>query len=241
MKYVFKNHIFSSRLEKRLRECGYTTPKGTIDKLSFYNALFPETPLIKGRDDSQYITDHTRPIDKWLKGICIPAKFETIIDICNILNCSPEYFFAEDLEAPTRSLQNASDTIGINYRTLEKIQAYDSDTRALLEDIISGDDFDFLEALLYQIQHYASSDGNTQLELKDTLFDSSRQITDSTIIRAVLGKSAHDTLDNILMVATLLFTDQKKKTGDLKREIKDFKIKKIQTQIDALNEKSSNV
>lgn len=241
MKYVFKNHIFSSRLEKRLRECGYTTPKGTIDKLSFYNALFPETPLIKGHDDSQYITDHTRPIDKWLKGICIPAKFETIIDICNILNCSPEYFFAENLEAPTRNLQNASDIIGINYKALERLQSYDSDTRALLEYLIVGDDSDFLKSLLCQMQYYATADGNTQLELKDTLFDYSRQITDYTTIRAVLSKAIHDALDNILMATTLFFTGKKNQMQELKNKIKDLEIQKMQTQIDNLNKKSDNM
>lgn len=241
MKYVFENHIFATRLEKRLRELGFVTKKNTIDKIRFYNALYPQTPLDKSRYESQYITDHTRPIDNWLKGICIPAKFDTIIDICNVLNCSPEFFFTENLEAPTRNLQNASDLIGINYRTLEKLQSYDSDTRALLEYLVAGDDFDFLNSLLCQMQHYATADGNTQLELKDTLFDYSRRITDSTTIRAVLSKAIHDALDNILMATTLFFTGKKNQMQELKNKIKDFEIQKMQTQIDNLNEKSDNV
>ena len=241
MKYVFENHIFATRLEKRLRELGFVTKKNTIDKIRFYNALYPQTPLDKSHYESQYITDHTRPIDNWLKGICIPAKFDTIIDICNVLNCSPEFFFAEDLEAPTRNLQNASDIIGINYKALERLQSYDSDTRALLEYLIVGDDSDFLKSLLCQMQYYATADGNTQLELKDTLFDYSRQITDYTTIRAVLSKAIHDALDNILMATTLFFTGKKNQMQELKNKIKDLEIQKMQTQIDNINKKSYNM
>lgn len=211
MNYVIDNHIFAKKLEQRLRELGFVLPNGKIDKIRFYNAMYPETPITdetRRQDGSQHIVDLLRPISKWLKAECYPKTIDILLIICNVLQCDPTYFFTDELQAPTQSLQNASKALGVSYQALERLQRYSTDTRALLQYLIASDDFDFLEALLCQIQRYALSDGNSCISVTDNLYDSNYQITDATAIRAVLGKASHDQLDSCLMAASLLFKDK---------------------------------
>lgn len=80
--------------------------------------------------------------NSWVYKEKLP-HIETIIDICNILDCEIDYLLTEQ-ETFTKNTENVSKTTGLSPKAIEKIQKYSNDDMIVLNSITKRGDITYL-------------------------------------------------------------------------------------------------
>ncbi len=80
-------------------------------------------------------------------------EIKSLLDICCVLDCDPDYFLT-NTSTLNKSDRQYSTNLGLRLETVEKIKAYDSDDKELL-DIMTSSNPDALNSLLVFILYYS--------------------------------------------------------------------------------------
>ena len=211
-------------------EKGMIDKKGKPDKVALYNLLFPNAIITEDlrQQDPQKVVDLTRTISYWLKGNRYPKTINSILDICNALNCDLDYFFT-DLKAPTHDIQFISTQLNISYKSVMEIIKYDSEIKKLLDSIICGES-DLLYALLLALWQYGISVDASEITIKD-IFDNEEKITQKEIIRNIFKENTVDTLEALQLVAEIVVKNLTDNIHSLKQQIVQSNINDLKKQI----------
>lgn len=230
MKYELNEHIFGEKLKNIMIEKGMIDKKGKPDKVALYNLLFPNAIITENlrQQDPQKVVDLTRTISYWLKGNRYPKTINSILDICNALNCDLDYFFT-DLKAPTHDIQFISTQLNISYKSVMEIIKYDSEIKKLLDSIICGES-DLLYALLLALWQYGISVDASEITIKD-IFDNEEKITQKEIIRNIFKENTVDTLEALQLVAEIVVKNLTDNIHSLKQQIVQANINDLKKQI----------
>lgn len=230
MKYELNEHIFGEKLKNIMIEKGMIDKKGKPDKVALYNLLFPNAIITENlrQQDPQKVVDLTRTISYWLKGNRYPKTINSILDICNALNCDLDYFFS-DLKAPTHDIQFISTQLNISYKSVMEIIKYDSEIKKLLDSIICGES-DLLYALLLALWQYGISVDASEITIKD-IFDNEEKITQKEIIRNIFKENTVDTLEALQLVAEIVVKNLTDNIHSLKQQIVQANINDLKKQI----------
>lgn len=230
MKYESNEHIFGEKLKNIMIEKGMIDKKGKPDKVALYNLLFPNAIITEDlrQQDPQKVVDLTRTISYWLKGNRYPKTINSILDICNALNCDLDYFFT-DLKAPTHDIQFISTQLDISYKSVMEIIKYDSEIKKLLDSIICGES-DLLYALLLALWQYGISVDASEITIKD-IFDNEEKITQKEIIRNIFKENTVDTLEALQLVAEIVVKNLTDNIHSLKQQIVQANINDLKKQI----------
>lgn len=230
MKYESDEHTFGEKLKNIMIEKGMIDKKGKPDKVALYNLLFPNAIITEDlrQQDPQKVVDLTRTISYWLKGNRYPKTINSILDICNALNCDLDYFFT-DLKAPTHDIQFISTQLDISYKSVMEIINYDSEIKKLLDSIICGES-DLLYALLLALWQYGISVDASEITIKD-IFDNEEKITQKEIIRNIFKENTVDTLESLQLVAEIVAKNLTDNIHSLKQQIVQANINDLKKQI----------
>lgn len=230
MKYELNEHIFGEKLKNIMIEKGMIDKKGKPDKVALYNLLFPNAIITEDlrQQDPQKVVDLTRTISYWLKGNRYPKTINSILDICNALNCDLDYFFT-DLKAPTHDIQFISTQLDISYKSVMEIIKYDSEIKKLLDSIICGES-DLLYALLLALWQYGISVDASEITIKN-IFDNEEKITQKEIIRNIFKENTVDTLEALQLVAEIVVKNLTDNIHSLKQQIVQANINDLKKQI----------
>jgi hypothetical protein len=112
---------------------------------------------------------------KWIYGGIVPDTV-TIIKICNFFDCDIDYFLTEQ-ETFSRDVKSASEVIGLQYDTVDRISRYDSALKGLLDVIVVDNhndsekedlkNADFLNDLLSSLHDYAINYSTSSIKYKN--------------------------------------------------------------------------
>ena len=119
-------------------------------------------------------------VKSWFSEYRVP-KLETLLRICNLLNCDVDYFLTDQL-CFSRQIENAATTTGLKYETIEQIILYEKEIKTVLdmlarpslfvdeedlEDYSFDEGTDFLFQILNTVFYDISFSHYSELRIKD--------------------------------------------------------------------------
>ena len=126
-------------------------------------------------------------------------KLETLLNICALLDCDIMYFLS-DQEMPRKDIEYiASNVMGLQYNTVQKIAEYKPHLRKIIDILVSGLDDDELKRLLGNIYTYAS-DISVNLKIIDHKHKGSISLGEDfnlSTFRSILVGECHSLFDKV--------------------------------------------
>ena len=153
-----KRIIFGKQLQKRMKQKDiWDNEHNKPDLERLFILMHPDkiTEVDRNTKEPKYIHSKTRAIRTWTDGQIIP-DIETIVKLCNILDCDIRYLFTENAEMPNRDIDYLCQTYNINRESSENLLAITKDKAAVeMLNIILGNKESLLDFLqnLYDIKN----------------------------------------------------------------------------------------
>lgn len=137
-------------------------------------------------------------------------SIKTLIDICNFFKCDLDYFFTEQTYFCS-AFNHASQYIGLDYETVERISKYSPEEKEILNVSIYKNHIDcnnpllknadYFKKLIESIEKYSISDHVSSITVKNLITNKEEKlsrITDSDRIEAINREDPRNKLETLL-------------------------------------------
>lgn len=113
---LISNPTFGDRICALREKAGYNTPRELALVLCGY------TKTTKGlmNEDAKRVDLMRRNIQNWEQGKNIP-NVHMVANLCNLLDCDPEYLLYEDRDYPRKEIKSAADTLGLSNEAVKML------------------------------------------------------------------------------------------------------------------------
>ena len=113
---LISNPTFGDRICALREKAGYNTPRELALVLCGY------TKTTKGlmNEDAKRVDLMRRNIQNWEQGKNIP-NVHMVANLCNLLDCDPEYLLYEDRDYPRKEIKTAADTVGLSTEAVKML------------------------------------------------------------------------------------------------------------------------
>ena len=113
---LISNSTFGDRICTLREKAGYNTPRELALVLCGY------TKTTKGlmNEDGKRVDLMRRNIQNWEQGKNIP-NVHMVANLCNLLDCDPDYLLYEDRDYPRKEIKSAADTVGLSTEAVKML------------------------------------------------------------------------------------------------------------------------
>ncbi len=192
--------------------------------------------LFIGEFEKRYNHDLGETIKNWFKTNelqrAVPSM-DVLIKICNFFDCDLDYFFTKQ-NVFRSTFNHASQYIGLDYETVERLSKYSPEEKEILNVTIYKNhvnsnnpilkNSDYFKTLIESVEKYSISSHTKIITITDSLTGKKEELsrkTDNTRMEAIHREEARKDLETLLdCVYTEYFTATMKMKDDKIEELK---------------------
>ncbi len=160
-KFEFDKRKFADKLNRQM-------DKHNMNNYDVFSYLYPDKAST-AKDEKQK-RDVSQKIYKWRNAENVP-DLNVIVGLCDLFDCDFDYFIG-DQDEERKTFSHASEYIGLQYSTIEKLSNLDDYQKDLIDclcDANMGSD-KAIDALLNIIGTYLKYVGTSQITIKSDYF-----------------------------------------------------------------------